>query len=187
MLELQNKLRVPKDMRNDFGKFQYRNADQILEKAKPLLAEYGYRLRVMDDLVNIGERYYIKCMTEIVEQESGKVIETAFGWAREAAIKKGMDESQITGSASSYALKYSLAKLFALDNEDDADAMDNRETPASTVFYSMAQFENAKGQMKQMIAGGKETPASLIAMLKKKYGSLAPGIADEINQLVPPF
>jgi len=121
---IQAALKVPKNRLNSFSKFKYRNLEDIMEAVKPLLVEHGLTLTLTDDLVQIGDRYYIKATARISDGTTEQVT-TAF--AREPEIKKGMDEPQITGTASSYARKYALAGLLLLDDAEDIDSMDNRE------------------------------------------------------------
>lgn len=119
--KIQAAIKAHKSQRNDFGKYNYRSMEDINEAAKPILAEYGLALVVSDELVMIGERYYIKA-TASIKREDGTVLESATGYAREEETKKGMDASQITGSCSSYARKYAANGLFALDDTKDSDA-----------------------------------------------------------------
>ena len=122
--KLQAALKVPKNRLNSFSKFKYRNLEDIMEGVKPLLVEHGLTLTLTDDLVQIGDRYYIKATARISD---GKTEQVTTAFAREPEIKKGMDEPQITGTASSYARKYALAGLLLLDDAEDIDSMDNRE------------------------------------------------------------
>lgn len=119
--KIQAAIKAHKIQRNEFGKYNYRSMEDINEAAKPILAEYGLALVVSDELVMIGERYYIKA-TASIKREDGTVLESATGYAREEETKKGMDASQITGSCSSYARKYAANGLFALDDTKDSDA-----------------------------------------------------------------
>jgi hypothetical protein len=123
--EIQQKLKAPKGQFNKFGGYKYRSCEDILEAVKPLLGDSV--LTVTDEIVQVGERYYVKA-TASVNCEEGKT--TAVGWAREAETKKGMDESQITGTASSYARKYALNGLFCIDDTKDADATNSHGKPA---------------------------------------------------------
>jgi hypothetical protein len=120
---IQTQLKVGKSNENTFGKYKYRTCSDILEAVKPLLPA-GFCVLLTDDLVLIGERYYVKAKAELTEGANG-VCATAF--ARESFDKKGMDDSQITGTASSYARKYALNALFAIDDTVDADGVDNRD------------------------------------------------------------
>lgn len=121
--DIQTRLKVGKDNRNEFGKYNYRNCADILEAVKPLLPE-GYSLTLSDDMVMVGDRYYIKA-TALLSNGTDAFSVTAF--ARESFDKKGMDDSQITGATSSYARKYALNGLFAIDDTKDADSMDNSD------------------------------------------------------------
>lgn len=117
--EIQTHLKVPKNLYNKFGKYNYRNAEGICEAVKPLLAKHGLILTLSDELVAVGERYYVKATATICSDVEEKLSVSAF--ARESFDKKGMDDSQITGTASSYARKYALNGLFLLDDTKDAD------------------------------------------------------------------
>jgi hypothetical protein len=145
---VQSNLKAPKGRRNTFGNYNYRSAEDILESAKPLCAESGALLTVSDEIVFLGDRYYIKATASFRDLESGDVIEnTAF--AREEETKKGMDASQITGTASSYARKYALNGLFAIDDTKDADSDEyvkqtKEEEPKAVVLATPKQIEELK-------------------------------------------
>lgn len=119
---IQAKLKAPKGQYNNFGKYKYRSCEDILEAVKPILAEVGYTLTLNDEATLVGDRYYIKA-TATLKDENGKIVEQTTALAREAERKSGMDESQITGTASSYARKYALNGLFCIDDTKDADAL----------------------------------------------------------------
>ena len=116
---IQQELRANKDQFNAFGKYKYRSAESILESVKPLLDKIKCVILLSDELVNIGDRYYIKA-TATLKNLEGET-EQVTGYAREEENKKGMDGSQITGASSSYARKYALGGLFALDDNKDSD------------------------------------------------------------------
>lgn len=120
LAQIQSELKAPKGQRNTFGKYNYRSCEDILEAVKPLLQERGLVLLITDDIVQIGERYYVRATATIYDSEGSYVSNSAL--AREEAVKKGMDASQITGATSSYARKYALNGLFAIDDTKDADA-----------------------------------------------------------------
>lgn len=122
--KIQERLIAPKGQFNAFGKYNYRSLEDICEALKPLLAEYEYSLIITDEIVMIGNRYYVKASAALVDKP-GKYIASNCAYAREAETKKGMDESQITGAASSYARKYALNGLFCIDDTKDADTADN--------------------------------------------------------------
>jgi hypothetical protein len=137
--KLQAALKVPKNRLNSFSKFKYRNLEDIMEGVKPLLVEHGLTLTLTDDLVQIGDRYYIKATARISD---GKTEQVTTAFAREPEIKKGMDEPQITGTASSYARKYALAGLLLLDDAEDIDSMDNREEPRKSPSKSPRESDD---------------------------------------------
>jgi hypothetical protein len=124
LLHVQNELKAPKNQRNDFGKYNYRNCEDIQEAAKPLLNEVKAVLVTGDELVQTGDRFYIKATARFIDCESTEEVNNT-AYAREELEKKGMDASQITGSASSYARKYALNGLFCIDDVKDADSQDN--------------------------------------------------------------
>lgn len=123
LMTIQSRLKAPKNQFNSFGKYHYRSLEDISEAVKPLLAEVKATLTVSDEPVIIGDRVYIKACATITnaEQPEEKIVNTAY--AREAATKKGMDDSQVTGATSSYARKYCLNGLFCIDDNKDADTM----------------------------------------------------------------
>ena len=120
LMAVQAELKAPKGQHNSFGKYDYRSAEDIIEAVKPLLKENGLFLNMSDEVVLVGDRYYIKATVKVVDVVTGESVQTS-ALAREAAQKKGMDESQVTGTASSYARKYALNGLFAIDDNRDAD------------------------------------------------------------------
>lgn len=119
LLQIQSELKAPKGQYNSFGKYKYRSCEDILEAVKPLCVKYGVILTLSDEIVQVGERYYIKATANLSKEGCSDVSVTAY--AREALEKKGMDDSQITGTASSYARKYALNGLFCIDDTKDAD------------------------------------------------------------------
>ena len=128
LLAIQSELKAPKNLYNKFGGYNYRNAEGILEAVKPLLKKYGATLVISDDLVEVGGRVYVKATALLLgasDVPDAPIFATAY--AREPESKKGMDESQITGSTSSYARKYALNGLFLLDDTKDADTDEYHE------------------------------------------------------------
>lgn len=113
--EIQNKLVAKKDAYNSFGKYKYRSCESILAALKPLLAEHGYSVTLDDDIQAVGDRVYVKSTCTLSDAD-GNTIAESHAFAREALAKKGMDESQCTGAASSYARKYALCGMFAIDD-----------------------------------------------------------------------
>ena len=154
LLAVQNELKAPKDKKNNFGGYNYRSCEGILEAVKPLLQEQGLMLTIKDEVVNIGDRYYVRATVLLDDISSnGEIAITAL--AREEEAKKGMDASQITGTASSYARKYALNGLFLIDDTKDADTDE---------FHRTTQ-EN--GQKTNVATQPNQPPAKKIALTQK--------------------
>lgn len=130
LITIQSELKAPKTQVNNFGGYKYRKAEDILEAVKPLLAKQKCTLTITDDIVMVGNRIYVKA-TATIKNEKGEV-ETSTGWAREEESKKGMDASQITGASSSYARKYALNGLLAIDDNADSDTTNNGQQQTQT-------------------------------------------------------
>ncbi|WP_349844405.1 ERF family protein [Pantoea dispersa] len=126
LAEIQRTLNAPKNQYNSFGKYRYRSCEDILEGVKPLLS--GLFLSISDEIVPIGDRYYVKATATITDGESSH---TATAMAREEESKKGMDAAQVTGATSSYARKYCLNGLFGIDDSKDADTDEHRNQQAN--------------------------------------------------------
>lgn len=127
LAKIQSEIKVPKGQFNKFGNYKYRSCEDIVESAKPVLNKYGFSLLLSDSIIMIGARYYIQATATIT---NGQESFSATAYAREEESKKGMDGAQITGAASSYARKYALNGLFAIDDTKDADSTNthNKET-----------------------------------------------------------
>ena len=153
LIAIQSKLKATKGRWNSFGKYHYRSCEDILEAVKPLCAEEGCILLIADEMVLVGERYYIKA-TATLKTPDGEF--TTTGYARESDDKKGMDASQITGTASSYARKYALNGLFCIDDNKDADTdeyqhekktKETKEKPARKPVKSRSELEDVIKQL----------------------------------------
>jgi len=126
---IQQKLKAPKSQFNKFGNYNYRNCEDILEALKPLISEMNVSIIISDELIQIGDRYYVKASSYFID-DNGKVVSPVVtAYAREAENKKGMDDSQVTGSTSSYSRKYSLNGLLAIEDTKDADHNGRKEEP----------------------------------------------------------
>lgn len=121
-----SELKAPKSQNNSFGKYKYRNAEDILEAVKPLLTKNGLRLKLSDEIVSLDGRFYVRASVTV---RGWGEEDTATAYAREDEAKKGMDVAQITGAASSYARKYALNGMFDIDDTKDADSQDNTKMP----------------------------------------------------------
>ena len=136
---IQSSLKAPKGQTNKFGGYRYRSAEDNLEALKPLLGEWGCSLVIQDEMVEVGGRVYVKASANIIDNDSESVLSTT-AFAREAEVKKGMDDAQITGSASSYARKYALNGLFAIDDTKDPDATNTHGKDKSQAVTAPTEF-----------------------------------------------
>ena len=149
--QIQTELKAPKGQFNKFGNYAYRSCEDILEALKPLLAKHKSTVTLSDEMVEVGGRVYVKATATFTDSESGESVQTT-GYAREAIDKKGQDDSQITGSTSSYARKYTLNGMFCIDDTKDADAtnthgkVDTPKKPQSTGTKS-SQMANTNSVM----------------------------------------
>ena len=146
IVAIQSKLKAPKGQYNSFGKYNYRSCEDILEGAKPLLAKYGLVLTIRDGIELIGDRFYVKATATITD---GKEQLSTEAYARESADKKGMDASQVTGATSSYARKYALNGLLAIDDTKDADTMDNSKKPVQQTQETVYNWQTLKARATQ--------------------------------------
>lgn len=122
LAKIQAELKAPKNQRNNFGGYNYRSAEDILEAVKPIAIKYGAVVHISDEVVQVGERIYVKACVTLIDADNIENHLCSFALAREEETKKGMDGSQITGAASSYARKYALNGMFAIDDTKDSDA-----------------------------------------------------------------
>ena len=128
LMEIQKKLKAPKNQKNTFGGYKYRSCEDILEAVKPLLYENECTLTINDEVVSVVDSVYVKATATLTEYKSGEQV-SATAYAREQETAKGMSDPQITGSCSSYARKYALNGLFCIDDTKDADATNNGDEP----------------------------------------------------------
>ena len=166
LVEVQSKLKAPKSQFNKFGNYAYRNCEDILEALKPLLNEVRAIINISDDVVLVGERYYIKATVKFICAESGEVIE-ASAMAREEENKKGMDSSQLTGSTSSYARKYALNGLFAIDDTKDSDTTNTHNKEQNKVSNNEIISE---AQVKRLFVLAKGKDTDKVKGVVDKYG-----------------
>jgi len=170
MIEVQSELKAPKNQRNNFGNYNYRSCEDIIEAVKPILAEKELLLTISDDLVEVGERNYIKAVVTVSDGDDSI---TVTGFAREAVNKKGMDEMQLTGATSSYARKYALNGMFAIDDTKDADT-DSFQKRKSKDNNSSSSSSKSEEITKKQIASLKEwldndeAKKLIVAYLKKR-------------------
>lgn len=145
LVKIQTELKANKDLFNSFGGYGYRSAETILQDVKDLLNDTCCSIILSDDIVMIGDRIYVKA-TATIKNAQGDT-ESAVSFAREALTKKGMDDSQLTGSASSYARKYALCGLLAIDDRRDSDTQNNGGTAPKTEDQLKSEFETAKKKL----------------------------------------
>ena len=192
LLKIQGSLKAPKGQYNGFGKYKYRSCEDILEALKPLLVENKAVVTINDSLVQVGERYYVQAVATLTDVEDGKQV-SVMAYAREALSKKGMDESQVTGATSSYARKYALNGLFAIDDNKDMDYMQGQYT--SEYGDDRGQIRQAKPkqgneeEIKHMFnlareAGIKPAKIAEKMMIDFKKSKTADLTSDEIKQLI---
>ena len=161
LMKIQTELHAPKNQRNNFGKYNYRSCEDILEGVKPLLKKYNCSLVVSDKIELVGDRYYIKAIAILTDNDlkgNDKYIGESTAYAREAESKKGMDSAQVTGATSSYARKYALNGLFAIDDNKDSDATNTglkTENPPSqnNELASPAQLKKIETLLTNLGAG----------------------------------
>ena len=201
--EIQTMLKAPKNLYNSYGGFSYRNAEGIYEAVKPLLNQLNMTLIINDSVQNVGTKNYIKATAYLTDCETGEQLFSC-ALAREAETKKGMDDSQITGTASSYARKYALNGLFLLDDTKDEDSDEcrkykkNKSKAESAEPTQPATFKPATAQQIHKIneyimayAGMCEgtSEGDIWNTLKKKYGftkqsDISKELADQITKQV---
>ena len=174
LVAVQAALKAPKGQFNSFGGYKYRSCEDILEAVKPLLLEQGLQLTITDEPVEVGGRIYIKATATVTD---GSETATVSGYAREAETKKGMDESQITGTASSYARKYALNGLFLIDDTKDADATNEHQKPKAAQKSKQAPKPKAPAQPQ-----GGELKAAKVRLWRalQNYAAEHGGIADTL-------
>lgn len=143
LLAIQSELKAPKSQFNNFGKYKYRNCEDILESLKPLLTKNEAVVTISDEIITIGQRFYLKATAKIFDTQTGESIETT-AYAREEETKKGMDGSQLTGCSSSYARKYALNGLFSIDDTKDSDFSSGYEKKETDI--------NLKNKLKELIS-----------------------------------
>ena len=164
LAEIQAKLKVPKSQTNAFGKYKYRSCEDIIEAVKPIINPLGFHLILTDQIVMIGNRYYVESIATLSD---GKEMYTAKGYAREDEASKGRDGSQTTGSSSSYSRKYALNGLFAIDDTKDSDATNqgDKEDKSKTTKPLFDETHPNFNIAKTMLSDGTTT----IENIQKKY------------------
>ncbi len=172
---IQSKLKAPKGQYNKFGNYTYRSCEDILETLKPLLAQTKTVLTIKDDIEFIGDRYYLRAICTLHDAESGEKIENT-AYARETDTKKGMDAAQITGSVSSYARKYALNGLFAIDDTKDSDTNENYKQTKNTQANKQGNnpqgvnISKVRNEIAQTLKAKNYDFNKFVGYLKQNYG-----------------
>lgn len=164
LVYIQSSLKAPKNQRNTYGGYNYRSCEDIMEAVKPLLKEVNCSLTVSDEIVQVSDRVYVKATATLRTPSGEQYVNTAF--AREAQTKKGMDESQVTGAASSYARKYALNGLFCIDDTKDADATNTHDAFGGGAVGGAATVLQQSGQqagVKKVTVGEAQYKAEIAA------------------------
>lgn len=179
---VQQNLKVPKSQDNKFGKYKYRSCEDILQHAKPWLVKAEISLIISDEIILVGDRIYVKA-TATVSNKSGQL--SSSGFAREPNDKKGMDASQITGAASSYARKYALNGLLAIDDTKDADTQDNTATYVAKKSVSNSLVAIPESKYQEVIAFIVKNPKKVEPTIKKLESQyiLSPKQVSELRDL----
>ena len=169
LIKIQSELKAPKNQRNNFGNYNYRNCEDILEAVKPLLDKYECTLTISDDIIEVGGRVYVKAIATFYDIKLGTSLSVS-AFAREPEQQKGMSESQVTGASSSYSRKYALNGLFLIDDTKDADATNthDKEIRATYVQGSNSTVGTSIAQMANLQNGVSAIADIVVAQVKKK-------------------
>ena len=176
LLAIQTKLKAPKGQYNSFGKYSYRSAEDILEAVKPLNAEQGVLLTITDEIKEVGGRIYVVA-TATASDGTDELKVSAF--AREPENKKGMDDSQITGATSSYARKYALNGLYAIDDNKDADTGEHKQQQDNAPKKQQGQKQQAQKQQQ-----AKEPTEQELHEIVEKYARSIEALGVERSKLI---
>lgn len=184
LIQIQNRLKAPKDKYNSFGKYSYRSAEGIMEAVKPLLKEFNCLLTVSDEVVLVGDWHYVEATATFMDVEEGWQISVKAS-AREEPEKKGMDASQITGTASSYARKYALNGLFLIDDNKDADTDEYHEITSSDPKPSKKKAKSSDDD--SSLVGKKAKLRSMLTveqyqMMEDKFGDIVLWSEEQVDK-----
>jgi len=172
LAEFQSKLKAPKGQFNSFGKYKYRSCEDIIEAIKPIINPEGFFLTLSDEIIQVSDRVYVKTIATL---SNGEKTYTSIAYAREEFDKKGMDASQITGAASSYARKYALNGLFAIDDTKDAEATNTgKSTEKPTLSKDSVAWNKAVEFLKK--------DGNTIDRVREKY-NITPELEQELLSL----
>jgi hypothetical protein len=176
LLAVQQNLKAPKGQYNSFGKYKYRSCEDILQAARPLCNENGLVLTVSDEIISMGARFYVKATSKVTDIATGESVENV-AYAREDDTKKGMDAAQITGACSSYARKYSLCGLFAIDDNKDVDTEEyqgkKQNQPPAVNSSQDAMRKKALSQLQETVKANGILNEEVTAIIGAKYNKMS--------------
>lgn len=178
LLNIQNELKAPKNQRNNFGGYDYRSCEDILEAVKPLCKKQNLLLTISDEIVMVGDRYYVRATATLIDFDEDSMAEIEnVAYAREEEQKKGMDASQVTGATSSYARKYALNGLFCIDDTKDADTDE---------FKNQQNKSNTNNAFKPTAYANKTNamPKTISVAQQKRLFALANGNNDLVKNVI---
>lgn len=184
LAKIQSLVKAPKGQLNKFGNYKYRSCEDIVEAVKLVINPLGYYLTLMDEIVLIGTRVYVKATATL---SNGEQTYSATAYAREEETKKGMDAAQVTGAASSYARKYALNGLFAIDDTKDADATNNHDTPTKEekmILFAMLRDADLSVEDKQKASQAIEDCSDYKTY--QAIGNRLENLKKPLNQIVNP-
>ena len=167
LIKVQATLNAPKGQYNSFGKYSYRNCEDIMGAVKPLLAEHGLVQFVSDEIVQVGDRFYVKATVTVTD---GSMSHSVSALARESLTKKGMDDAQVTGSTSSYARKYALNGMYNIDDAKDADTNEYREQARQKANQQVKQQATGFNPDECLASFTNAASSANAAMLKTLFG-----------------
>lgn len=170
LIKVQATLNAPKGQRNTFGNYNYRSCEDIMGAVKPLLAEHGLVQFVSDEIVMVGDRFYVKATVTVTD---GKTTHEVHGFARESLAKKGMDDAQVTGSTSSYARKYALNGMYNIDDTKDADTNEYRQQAqqkANNTVKEQATGFNPDDALNKAMSAVSKADINTLTVLWNQYG-----------------
>ena len=168
LMNIQSKLKAPKNQYNSFGKYHYRSCEDILEGLKPILKEEGATLIMSDNVVQVGDRYYIESTAKLIDIETGDMIETK-AMAREEENLKGQSSAQVSGSTSSYSRKYCLNALFCIDDTEDSDATNTHGQGSEQAPKQNTITEKQRNFLLVKAKENNYTEAQILQVIKKEF------------------
>ena len=174
LINIQCELKAPKNQYNNFSKYKYRNCEDILEAVKPLLEKYNIVLNISDEIIQMGNRFYVKSTAKVIKTtEDKETFIASYGFAREEDIKKGMDSAQITGAASSYARKYALNGLFCIDDTKDSDTPNKFKPKPIPKPKDMTKYKEIYKKVETLSKKtGKDIPQLVKEATNNKYDNI---------------